>query len=179
MEQLIRKKRTRVDPDASEFNLPEVKRLREDLLDDLDDSEFCTATQDFDSFMKSFEEEITASSAPPAAATATEVVDLTADSDVSQPEFGYLLEASDDELGLPPPAASEIELISNELWELEERFPNYDSFELGIADLVDYNNANNVCEYVALDELFDHSDLTFGSPDFLWRPETLPAKYNL
>jgi hypothetical protein len=30
------------------------------------------------------------------------VVDLTSDSGESQPELGYLLEASDDELGLPP-----------------------------------------------------------------------------
>lgn len=184
MEHMSRKKRVRVNSDESEFNSPEVKRLREDLLDDLDDSEFCTMSHDFDSFMKSFEEEITAS---PAVATATEVVDLTSESDESQPELGYLLEASDDELGLPPPTAveheAEIELIrvssdstelSNGLWELEERIPNYDSFELGIADLVDYNAS--VCEYVALDGLFDHSDLGFGSADFLWRPETLPAK---
>ncbi|XP_055801135.1 uncharacterized protein LOC129870388 [Solanum dulcamara] len=173
---MSRKKRVRVDSDDSEYNSPEVKKLRENLLEDLTDDEFCTTSHDFDSFMKSFEEEITAS---PAKATETEIVDLTVDSDESQPELGYLLEASDDELGLPPPAAkaveseTEIELMGSELWEVEERIPNYDSFELGMADLVDYEDS--VCEYVALDGLFDHSDLGFGSPDFLWRPETLPA----
>ncbi|KAK4373303.1 hypothetical protein RND71_008687 [Anisodus tanguticus] len=175
MEQMNRKKRVRVNSDESEFNSPEVKKLRENLLDDLDDSEFSATCHDFDDFMKSFEEEITQAPAP-----APEVVDLT---DESQLELGYLLEASDDELGLPPAStetAVESELIrvnsdstelSNELWELS----NYDSFELGINDLVDYNN-DIVCEYVVLDGLFDHSDLGFGSVDFLWRPETLPAK---
>ncbi|KAH0756845.1 hypothetical protein KY290_020338 [Solanum tuberosum] len=181
MENMSRKKRVRVDSEELAYNSPEVKKLRENLLYDLTDddnnSEFCTTSHDFDSFMKSFEEEITASPSP-AKVMETEVVDLTEDSDESQPELGYLLEASDDELGLPPATAvgseSEIELIgvsSDSIWELEERIPNYDSFELGIADLVDYNAG--VCEYV--DELFDHSDLGFGSPDFLWRPETLPA----
>lgn len=178
MENMSRKKRVRVDSDESEYDSPEVKKLRENLLDDLDgddDSEFCTTSHDFDSFMKSFEEEITAKGTE----KETEVVDLTADTDESQPELGYLLEASDDELGLPPApttveSESEIELIRNELWEVEERIPNYDLFELGMADLVDYNAG--VGEYVALDGLFDHSDLGFASPDFLWRPETLPAK---
>ncbi|XP_010319422.2 uncharacterized protein [Solanum lycopersicum] len=180
---MSRKKRVRVESEESEYNSPEVKKLKENLLydltDDDDSSEFCTTSHDFDSFMKSFEEEITASPSP-AKVMETEAVDLTADSDESQPELGYLLEASDDELGLPPATAegseSVVELIGvspDSIWEVEERIPNYDSFELGIADLVDFNTG--VCEYVALDGLFDHSDLGFGSPDFLWRPETLPA----
>ncbi|CAN4075624.1 unnamed protein product [Withania somnifera] len=181
MENMSRRKRARVNSDESESNSPEVKRLREDLLNDLnEESEFCTMSRDFDSFMKSFEEEITTSPSPATTVTETEVVELMADSDESQPDLGYLLEASDDELGLPPPSTAveteaEIELIRvssdsielcSELWELEERIPNYDSFELGITDLVDYNES--VCEYVAIDGLFDHSDL--------WRPETLPAQ---
>ncbi|KAJ8564723.1 hypothetical protein K7X08_001183 [Anisodus acutangulus] len=172
MEQMNRKKRVRVNSDESEFNSPEVKKLRENLLDDFDDSEFSSTCHDFDDFMKSFEEEITPAPAP-------EVVDLT---DESQLELGYLLEASDDELGLPPASREttvESELIrvnsdstelSNELWELS----NYDSFELGINDLVDYNN-DIVCEYVVLDGLFDHSDLGFGGFEDIGRNKS--ARY--
>ncbi|XP_060185705.1 uncharacterized protein LOC132615143 [Lycium barbarum] len=177
MENTNRKKRVRVNvnSDESEFNSPEVKKLKENLLDDLinNDSEFPATCHDFDSFMKTLEEQITPS-------PATEVVDLTADSDESTPELGYLLEASDDELGIPPRVMTTVEIIksdglcesnelSNELWELDERIPNYDLFDLGIY-------SSSVCDYVAIDGLFDdHSDLGFGSPDFLWRPETLPA----
>ncbi|KAL6973628.1 hypothetical protein U1Q18_027813, partial [Sarracenia purpurea var. burkii] len=49
--------------------------------------------------MKRFEEEI--STLPYLPPTMT-VVDLISDSDEYQSELGYLLEASDDELGIPP-----------------------------------------------------------------------------
>ncbi|KAE8666071.1 protein NIM1-INTERACTING 2-like [Hibiscus syriacus] len=52
----------------------------------------------------SFEEEI--SVAPSTSTESVQVVDLTSDSGESKPDLGYLLEASDDELGLPPPTAS-------------------------------------------------------------------------
>lgn len=61
--QLSNKKRVRDDSDEPESDSPEVKRLRDDLLGNLDDSDLCTTSQDLDSFMKSFEEEI--SSTPP------------------------------------------------------------------------------------------------------------------
>ncbi|KAL2503310.1 hypothetical protein Fot_37158 [Forsythia ovata] len=85
------------------IGLPEVKRLGEDLLDSLgDESEFYTANKDLDSFMKSFEEEIMGSPSP-----TVDVVDLkSASEEESQPDLGYLLEACDDELGLPPSASS-------------------------------------------------------------------------
>lgn len=186
MEEVACKKRVRDDSDELEIDLPEVKRLRENLLDDLDELELCTAGQDLDSFMKSFEEEITASPNPAAG-----VADLTSESGESQPDLGYLLEASDDELGLPPATASppveaedaeKPELIrvssdsaelSGDLWGLDDHIGSYDSFEFGIVDSENYNI--NGGEYAALDGLFDHSDLTFGSGDYLWRPETLPA----
>ncbi|PIN00075.1 hypothetical protein CDL12_27424 [Handroanthus impetiginosus] len=187
------KKRGRDELEEIELDIdsPEVKRLRENLFDSLDDdAEFCTTSQDLDSFMKSFEEEITASPSAAAgeAAQAADLVDLTSDSGESRPDLGYLLEASDDELGLPPTASSSgglesplrtesvrVESDSSELggefWEI----PSYDSFGFGFGETENnYNGGNG--EYVALDGLFDYSDSGFGSGDFGWRPETLPAQ---
>ncbi|CAL5350131.1 unnamed protein product [Camellia sinensis] len=178
-EELSNKKRVRDDSDESEFSeshLPEVKRLKDDLLSNLDDSDLCSTIPDLDSFMKSFEEEISAS-APPSPPVA--VVDLTSDSGESQPELGYLLEASDDELGLPPSVTttsssevSELVRISSdesdelsELWRFDDQILSYDSFEIGIAGHEDNYNGINNGEYVALDGLFDYSDLGFGSYD--------------
>lgn len=186
MEALNVLKRGRDDSEEPELDIdsPEVKRLRENLLDGLDDdSEFCTTSQDLDSFMKSFEEEITAS---PSAADgeAVQVADLASDSGDSRPDLGYLLEASDDELGLPPTASSpdglrnELDRVESDSSELQSEFweiPSYDSLGFGFGETeTNYNGGNG--EYVALDGLFDHSDLGFGSNDFGWRPETLPAQ---
>lgn len=191
MEDLKVKKRARDDSEEPEldFDSPEVKRLRENLLDSLDDdSEFCTTSQDLDSFMKSFEEEITASPSAAAGGEAAQVVDLTSGSGESRPDLGFLLEASDDELGLPPTASSpgglESEIrselvrvesdsseIGSEFWEM----PGYDSFGFGFGESeTSYDGGNG--EYVALDGLFDYSDMGFGSSDFAWRSETLPAQ---
>ncbi|GKV43968.1 hypothetical protein SLEP1_g51198 [Rubroshorea leprosula] len=185
MEELSTKKRVR-DELAESDDSPEVKRLREDLLCSIDDSDPDVVSQDLDSVMKSFELEISASSSPP-----VPVVDLTLDSAESQPDLGYLLEASDDELGLPPPTATAAageevknenegtELVRvesdssgiHELWGLEDQIPTYDSFEIGVGE-----NSNG--EDVAYDNLFEFSDAYFESSDyssFLWRPETLSA----
>ncbi|XP_020412156.1 uncharacterized protein LOC18785288 [Prunus persica] len=85
--------------DDSEHDSAEVKRLREDLLGFLDESELEAATQDLDSVMKSFEEEIASTTSSVGSGTGGR-------SDVrfgeSNPDLGYLLGASDDELGLPP-----------------------------------------------------------------------------
>ncbi|XP_059668739.1 uncharacterized protein LOC132313813 [Cornus florida] len=107
-----REKRVRDEWDKSELDSAEVKRLRDDLLN-LDDSDLGTNCPDLDSFMKSFEEEISVSPAPPA-----NDVDLTSDAEDSQLELGYLLEASDDELGLPPSTTSSSEAENNEETEL-------------------------------------------------------------
>nr|GMD16784.1 uncharacterized protein LOC109160824 [Ipomoea batatas] len=109
--------------------------------------------------------------------------------DSPEPDLGYLLEASDDELGLPPatasPPAEEAEKpelirvssdsaeLTGDLWGLDDHIASYDSYEFGIVDSENYNI--NGGEYAALDGLFDHSDLAYGSGDYLWRPETLPA----
>ncbi|KAL3636094.1 hypothetical protein CASFOL_020641 [Castilleja foliolosa] len=177
---VVNKKRGRDELDSGELidtDSPEVKRIRADLLDGMEDdeTEFCTAGQDLDSFMKSFEEEITASSS--AGSGGGEVVDLTSGSGESRPDLGYLLEASDDELGIPPTAASPVGLgselrdvldrvesgsseLGDEFWEI----PSYESFGFEFG------------EYVASDGVFDYSDLGFGSGDFVSRPETLPAQ---
>ncbi|GFQ08333.1 hypothetical protein PHJA_002977300 [Phtheirospermum japonicum] len=134
---------------------------------------FARRVRDLDSFMKSFEEEITAS---PSAG-------FGGDYGESRPDLGYLLEASDDELGLPPPTSSPVGLgselrdeldrvesgsseLGGEFWEI----PSYDSFGFGFGE-TNYNG-----EYVPLDGFFDYSDLGFGSGDFAHRPETLPAQ---
>ncbi|GFZ16133.1 hypothetical protein Acr_25g0005420 [Actinidia rufa] len=188
MEDISNKKRVRDDSDESELDLPEVKRLRDDLLGNLEDSDPCTMSPDLDSFMKSFEEEISATPSPIPPA----VVDLSSDSVQSQPDLGYLLEASDDELGLPPSnTASSSELTElarvssdssaelSELWRFDDQIPSYDSFEFGIAGEEDHYNVIHYGEFVAEDGLFDYSDLGFGSYDApvpLWRPETTPAQ---
>ncbi|KAF0918431.1 hypothetical protein E2562_023578 [Oryza meyeriana var. granulata] len=81
--------------DAGEDETDDAKRLRpEDLLDMLDDdTDAGGAAGDLASVMRSFEEEIAAGDVADAAAP-------------TQPELGFLLEASDDELGLPPATAS-------------------------------------------------------------------------
>ncbi|KAJ8570136.1 hypothetical protein K7X08_006713 [Anisodus acutangulus] len=166
--QLSSRKRVRDESYELEINSPEVKRLKENLLDDL--YELSTPSHDLDSFMQILEEEITT-------LPLSDTTVITSESGESQPELGYLLEASDDELGLPPPTRAETELVrvvtasnglSNEFW------PSYDSFDLGVVELDNYSGS--IGEYVGLDGLFDHSDLGFGSGDFLWRPETLPAQ---
>uniref|UniRef100_J3KW38 Uncharacterized protein n=1 Tax=Oryza brachyantha TaxID=4533 RepID=J3KW38_ORYBR len=84
--------------DAAEDEAEAAKRLRpEDLLDMLDDdTDAQGAAGDLASVMRSFEEEIAAGDVSDAVAP-------------TQPELGFLLEASDDELGLPPATASSSE----------------------------------------------------------------------
>lgn len=191
MEDYVSRKRVRDDSDEFELDSPEVKRLRDDLLCILDDSDPLAdkdpATHDLASVMKIFEEQISASPPRP-----VPVVDLTSDSGESQPDISFLLEASDDELGLPPSWSSSSEELKgedakfvqistessglSEFWGFGDEIPSYDSFEFGFGET--HTVANNYGEYVALEGLFDHSDISFGSTDFSefsWRHETLPA----
>ncbi|XP_073280628.1 uncharacterized protein [Primulina huaijiensis] len=154
-----------------EIDSPEVKKLRENLLED-DEVECCAEVEDLDFYMRSFEEEIRSS---PAA------LDVTSDSCEKQPVLGYLLEASDDELGLPPTtssspdmeaklvrAESESSELGGETWGFDGEIPGYDQLMLGIGEAEDCGD-----EFAVLDGLFELSD--FASGDFAWRPETLPT----
>ncbi|KAK6931493.1 hypothetical protein RJ641_003286 [Dillenia turbinata] len=169
------KKRVRDDAsDEFDLDLPEVKRLRDDLLGFLDESDPVLTTQDLTSVMRSFEEEILFSAEP----TENNIVDLTSDPGESQPDLGFLLEASDDELGLPPSVSpngdeskDDVTELSGigELWGFDDEIPSY---EFGICESNVIDNGNNTFyngEYVALDGLFEYTD------DFSWRPETFPA----
>ncbi|CAA3019392.1 Hypothetical predicted protein, partial [Olea europaea subsp. europaea] len=69
-----------------------------------DESELYTMSQDLDSFMKSFEEKIRGLPSPK--------VDLKSGSEESQLNLEYLLEASDDETGLPSLKASPAGVLS-------------------------------------------------------------------
>ena len=197
MEAQTPRKRVRDESANSELDSLEVKRLRENILEFLDDSDTDPSTQDLDSVIKSLQEEISAAScsvtpipSPPPVPAPASVIDLTSDSGESQPELGFLLEASDDELGLPPSLSSNLgelkeenELVRvssdssgiGEFWGFEDPVPSYGSFELVTGESYD-NGAN---EFVAFDGLFGYSDVYFDSSDFSdlsWRSETLPAQ---
>ncbi|KAF5182412.1 hypothetical protein FRX31_028001 [Thalictrum thalictroides] len=177
------KKRVRDDSEESDADSPVTKRFHNDFLDILDDSEAIVdrneATQDLASVMKSFEEEISMSKP---------LTELTSDSGESQPDLGYLFEASDDELGLPPAfscgteeeehaisndedklcVSSDVVGLNDQIWRFEDEIPNY---EFGIGD-----NFNS--DFLTLDGLFDYSDVYSCQndfSDFSYRPESLPA----
>ncbi|KAL1223916.1 hypothetical protein V5N11_012833 [Cardamine amara subsp. amara] len=178
------KKRVRDESDDVVLDSPEVKRLRDDLFDVLDDSDPEPVSQDLDSVMKSFEDELSAS--------LTVTTTAQGSSGETQPDLGYLLEASDDELGLPPPppispitVAKEEETTKtltdlarvssdssgiDELWGFEDHVTNYGSLDFG-------SGVGDGGEYVAVEGLFEFSDDCFDSGDlFPWRSESLPAE---
>ncbi|KAL8241909.1 hypothetical protein R6Q59_012211 [Mikania micrantha] len=172
MQSLISKKRVRSDSNESEVDSLEAKRI---LFDILDESDVYTSCPDLDSFMKSFQDEIS-----PAPEVVTGKSFDSTEFTESQQELGFLLEASDDELGLPPSDTNTDRNLAesvavDELWGLDDQISSYGSFEyeLGFGDNI---SGHNNGEYVALDGLFDHTDLGFGSPDLSWQPETLPAQ---
>ncbi|KAL8205333.1 hypothetical protein R6Q57_008884, partial [Mikania cordata] len=84
---------------------------------------------DLDSFMKSFQDEI--SPAPEVVTSKSfESVEFTE----SQPELGFLLEASDDELGLPPSDTNTDRNLAesvaiDELWGLDDHISCYGSLD--------------------------------------------------
>ncbi|KAE8694217.1 Detected protein of unknown function [Hibiscus syriacus] len=178
-----------LNPDDESVQLPETKHIPEDLLNILDDSDLFSgpvpAIQGLDSVIKSFEEEILI----PGQA---ELPEMILNFDEPRPELGFLFEASDDDLGLPPSFPSvEAEQIFETALDVEEGgvsggigfaemmgnefpIPMYDSFEFGIGGDSGTNNNihSNSGDFVALGGLFepaaDISELT-------WRPESLPA----
>ncbi|MCD7451804.1 hypothetical protein HAX54_013453 [Datura stramonium] len=170
---------------------PEAKQIREDILDILDEPDALTESppemQDLDSVMKSFEEEILHHSPLHDPLT---VLDLTpSESGESKPDLGYLLEASDDELGLPPtisPADEQVNADSIVVPEaadfvnmvgFEDEMPNYDTFDLGMDAEVregDNYDGNSNGDFVTVGGLFDYPEPSDFS-DISWRQESLPA----
>ncbi|CAN4086721.1 unnamed protein product [Withania somnifera] len=170
---------------------PEAKQIREDILDILDEPDALTECppeiHDLDSVMKSFEEEILHHSPLHDPQT---VLDLNpSESGESQPDLGYLLEASDDELGLPPTISPAKENVSAEstvtpeaselvnMAGFENEMPNYDTFDFGMESEVregDYDGGNSNGNFVTVDGLFDYPEPSDFS-DLLWRQESLPA----
>ena len=173
----------RVDSDTSGVSIPEAKRIRDDLPSIFDESDE-PVIQGLDSVIKSFEDEILVGHPVP---------EMTSLSVGSQTDLGYLLEASDDELGLPPTSpvgegkdAAAVTVLSAEegpgtvgfvgLLGLKGEIPNYDSFELGLGGNTDgsHTYCDNNGDFVALGGLFDYSDENLVPADisgFLWQPE--------
>ena len=170
MDSLSCMKRVREDPDES-VSSQDVKRLKEDLFNMQDES---YPSHGLDSFIQIFENEILGFSPAP------EKVEYSGE---SQPELGFLLEASDDELGLPPSTSlgekveTELFRVTSDSSELSESWGSgYDSFDLGYGDgLCDYGCSNDSGEFVTVDGLFDYSDMGFGSGEILLQPKILPA----
>ncbi|CAL9214830.1 unnamed protein product [Arabidopsis halleri] len=178
------KKRVRDElSDEAVLDSPEVKRLRDDLFDVLDDSDPEPVSQDLDSVMKSFEDELS---------TVTTTTGQGSSAAETQPDLGYLLEASDDELGLPPPpsispvpVAKEEETTEtltdlvrassdssgiDEIWGFEDHVTNFGDLDFG-------SGVGDGGDYVAVEGLFEFSDDCFDSGDlFSWRSESLPAE---
>lgn len=171
------KKRVRDESYDAVLDSLEVKRLRDDLFDVFDDSDPEPVSQDLDSVMKSFEDELSST------------VTTSQDPGETQPDLGYLLEASDDELGLPPPppvsaipVAKEVETTEtvadllrassdssgiDELWGFEDHVSDYGSLDFGFG----------VGDDVAVEGLFEYSDDCFDPGDlFSWQSESLPAE---
>lgn len=137
--------------------------------------------------MKSLEEEIVHPSTQPAQQTFLDL--MSSYSGDPQPDLGYLLEASDDEVGLPPSVSSfddhvnaKIDLPENvagseNVIEWENELPSYDSFEYGMNVRADDGNnyeTNSNGEFVTVDGLFDYQEsLEFSG--FSRRAESLPA----
>ncbi|PON36832.1 hypothetical protein PanWU01x14_325240 [Parasponia andersonii] len=185
----------RIDSDAnsaeSDLDSPGARLFQDDLLNIFEETELAPerdpAIQGLDSVIRSFEEEIQVRD--PAA---PEAMHVTTDSGESQQELGYLLEASDDELGLPPTGGSveeegKIEAVDFERSSFDavgfdgmllfgDEIPSYDSFGFGIG--TESNGVGGESEYVALGGLFDGWDGSYESgavSEVLWRTETLPA----
>ncbi|GAB4839606.1 hypothetical protein Ancab_029129 [Ancistrocladus abbreviatus] len=177
-------KRVRDDLGEFEVHFPETKKIRDDLLEILDDSDILQdrdpEIQGLESVMKSFEEEIF----PPVAVSESDPASLS-DPGETQPDLGYLLEASDYDLGLPPTAgpteetagsvdilalASDMAQFEGVMSGFEDEIPSYDdSFVFGLPQEMPSQDFNS--EFVTVDGLFEPSDVA----EFLWRPESLPA----
>ncbi|MED6160601.1 hypothetical protein PIB30_052914 [Stylosanthes scabra] len=151
--------------------------IQGDLLNILDDSfidpERDSAMQGLDSVIKSFEEEILAAGSDPGQNPEPESGEL-------QPNLGYLLEASDDELGLPPSTVAtesktdEPGRVVSEGADLASFMGFEDDDVFGLeAGFTAESGGDDVAagSFMASDGLFEYSD----PADILWRSESLQA----
>ncbi|OIV93470.1 hypothetical protein TanjilG_18686 [Lupinus angustifolius] len=163
----------RVDSDDSVLNSPVVNEFQDDFLNMFDET--VNVTEGLDFVIKSFEEEIL-----------TPGSGFEPFSAEFKPNLVYLLEASDDELGLPPTVTDERQVEINEPGSVgPERFDSTGflgleddlrslsdeafGFENGV--LCDGYYGENGGSYVIVDGLFDYSETT----EILWRCESLQA----
>ncbi|KAK3225352.1 hypothetical protein Dsin_005214 [Dipteronia sinensis] len=160
---------------------PVAMRIQNDLLDIFDDSDPDPAIQDLDSVIRSFEEEILV----PGPAK------MTLDSGESRPELGYLLEASDDELGLPPSFSSggeeqKIETVDLETYGsgsgpvtlediglgYDDGMLNFEPYKFAMGGESDNTVPNDFITLGGgLFESYESGDIS----EFLWLPESLSA----
>lgn len=170
MEDLLEERLTRTDSvghkrvrDGLDLDSPDVKRLRDDLFDD---SGLDPVSQDLDSVMKNFENELSTTTA-------------ALSSGETQPDLGYLFEASDDELGLPPPLTPPQTLLPPSCEETVTELvrASSDSSEVGeLCGFEDHVTEFGPCD-LGDDGLFEYFDGCLDSGDlFSWRPEFLPAE---
>ncbi|KAG5014727.1 hypothetical protein JHK82_020411 [Glycine max] len=159
--------------DSDEF---ELARLDPVLLNMLNDAENVAEREPtvLDSVIKSFEEEILSPVPNP---------NLASEADVFKPNLGYLLEASDDELGLPPTVAPSEDVLKPETVDSDRVGPEgmdltgFLGFEDDIRSyegfgFVGYDVGDNGGGYVTIDGLFDYAE---PGADILWRSESLQA----
>ncbi|CAL0312447.1 unnamed protein product [Lupinus luteus] len=171
----------RVDSYNLVLNSSGINEIQDELLNMFDETD--NVTEGLDSVIKSFEEEIIAPGSDPLDSG------ILPESEEFNPNLGYLLEASDDELGLPPTVAV---TGDEEKVKLEEPGPvgpegvdltgflnleddlrslSYEAFGFGNGIVYDGYNGENGGSYVMVDGLFDYSE----TPDILWRSESLQA----
>ncbi|XP_074274839.1 uncharacterized protein LOC141598916 [Silene latifolia] len=178
MDELSHKKRSRVDSSelVSEFESTKAKKMRDQLLSLLDDSDTVpdrdpvSQNHDLDSVIRSFEEEISGSGSSSPAADPITVFDLETGSGEILPDVDELTRVGTELQGI------------GELWDFQDDLLSYDPFRFGLDNNTDsvanvtgeVGGTENGKEYVSLDGIFDYSDENFGS-DFSWRYETLPA----
>lgn len=169
----------RVDSSESQLDsvLDSEVRLQDDIFNILDDADNVPerdSVQGLDSVIKSFEDEINAPGSDSGSGDPTQ----EPDSGELQSNLGYLLEASDDELGLPPTVVDgeETGRVGPEMTELarlmgfEDDIPSYDAFGFGSGFTAE--NDGGAGGFVTVDGLFDYSD---PAADVLWRSESLQA----
>ncbi|CAL0313847.1 unnamed protein product [Lupinus luteus] len=163
----------RVDSDESALNSPVVSEFQDDFLNMFDEA--VNETEGFDFVIKSFEEEILTPSSG-----------FEPFSAEFKPNLVYLLEASDDELGLPPTVTEERRVEIAEPGSVgPERFDSTgflgleddvrslsdEAFGFGKGVVYDGYYGENGGSYVTVDGLFDYSETT----EILWRCESLQA----